>query len=58
MMTGQGWRAPLTGKGIGLRIMSYRGERIGAKFNIHRVRAAGTAVTSSRPLELERELSL
>jgi signal transduction histidine kinase len=47
--------APLTAKGMGLRIMSYRAEVIGAKFNIRRAGAAGTVVSCFLPLE--RELS-
>lgn len=45
--------SPLNGKGMGLRIMSYRAQLIGAKFNIRRRDAVGTVVTCLLPLEKE-----
>ena len=41
------------GEGMGLRIMSYRAEVIGAKFNIGRRESAGTVVTCLLPQEQE-----
>ncbi len=43
--------SPMNGNGMGLRIMSYRAQLIGAKFNIRRRDAAGTVVTCLLPLE-------
>jgi signal transduction histidine kinase len=48
--------APLNGKGMGLRIMSYRAELIGAKFNIRRRESIGTVVTCLLPMEQEMSL--
>jgi len=41
------------GKGMGLRIMSYRADMIGAKFSIRRRDVSGTVVTTVLPLERE-----
>jgi nitrate/nitrite-specific signal transduction histidine kinase len=41
----------MRGKGMGLGIMSYRAELIGAIFNIHRRESGGTMVTCDAPLE-------
>jgi len=41
------------GKGMGLRIMSYRADMIGAKFTIRRRDVSGTVVTTLLPLERE-----
>jgi signal transduction histidine kinase len=43
--------AHMNGKGMGLRIMSYRAQLMGAKFNIRRRDTAGTVVTCFLPLE-------
>jgi len=48
--------APLNGKGMGLRIMSYRAELIGARFNIRRRETSGTVVTCLLPTEEEMSL--
>ena len=40
-------------KGMGLRIMSYRADMIGAKFTIRRRDVSGTVVTTLLPLERE-----
>jgi len=48
--------APLNGKGMGLRIMSYRAELIGARFNIRRRETSGTVVTCLLPMEEEMSL--
>jgi len=47
--------APLMGKGMGLRIMSYRAERIGAQFSIRRHDKVGTIVSCLLPGDRETE---
>ena len=53
--------SPMSGKGMGLRIMSYRAQLVGAKFSVRRREAGGTIVTCLLPLEreasAEREVS-
>ena len=41
---------PAQSKGLGLRIMNYRAQRIGAVFDIRPAQGAGTVVTCSFPL--------
>jgi len=48
---GKGIPARVNGKGMGLRIMAYRAELIGAQLNVRRQDGAGTIVTCLLPVE-------